>query len=172
MFTLEPHALKFNLNTRKLLHLALVGVLVSFLRAKAQGATDDVKFNNCQKVLGQDNDVLKGIPWHSPPLDTGVEKTLEPAVLGDLVIRWMSHENGNGTRTVVVLTRGRDPVSEDDPDLFYILIEKNGLSSLREIFSVNAIAFVKGSQHGVAGLLSSTQGDLGGMLMWNGQEWE
>jgi hypothetical protein len=135
-------------------------------------ATDDIAFNDCLRLLNQQPDVIKNQVWHSTPLDKKIEKLEKSILYGGFVVRWTSHTNKNGTRTYFVLNRGTDPAPEDDPDLFDIIIERNGNITYVETFSVSAEAFLKDNGASIAGIVSCTQGEIGGRLVWNGHKWD
>jgi hypothetical protein len=143
-----------------------------FISPDCWAATDDNTFNDCIRLLNQQPDVIKNQIWYTTGLDKKIKKLEDSILYGGFVVRWTSHKNEDGTRTYIILNRGTDPAPEDDPDGFDIFIERNGNASYIETFAVNAEAFLKDNDAGIAGIVSCTQGEIGGRLMWNGHKWD
>jgi hypothetical protein len=90
----------------------------------AYAAVGDEAFNECLQELNHDSDVLMNEVWKNPPLPRGIQKQISPDLYGDVIIRWISHKNSNGTVSFVVLTRDPDPQQNDDPDRFFVILQR------------------------------------------------
>jgi len=138
----------------------------------APAATDDVAFNLCLKRLSQQRDVLNTNSWYDSSPPAAIER-FERALSGvGHIQRWTFHKNIDGTETFIVLDRGSDAAPEDDPDDFDLFIERKGIIVYVETFGVSAEAFLKTRTTGVNGIVSCTQGEIGGRLSWNGHDWD
>ncbi len=152
--------------------LISLGMLLSALSCQnAHAATDDVAFKECLQAFSRSSAALTADVWHTSPLETKVSQLEKPNLYGDVVIRWMSHKNENGTTTIVVLIRDPDPQPEDDPDGFDIILEQQGHLSVKAGVGANGFSFAKESQQGSNGLLFCTQGDLSKVWTWQGNNW-
>jgi len=155
--------------------LLLVSFFSLFCLAKlrlALAATDDVAYNSCLKQLNQRSDVLRSNTWYNISPPPAIQK-FENLYSGyGHIQRWTSHKNVNGTVTFIVLNRGNDLVTEDDPDCFDVFLQKRGLILYVDTFSASAEAFLTISTAGVNGIISCTQGDVGVRQFWNGHDWD
>ena len=153
--------------------VAVVSSLLLCGGPQAWAATDDVAFNNCLESLNDSVEVLKSQIWRIAPLPTVIAEVVKPSLAGDLVIRWESHRNQNGSTSYIVLTRDAvKEFSEDDPDLFEIVLVRHGTAALTEIISANAAVFAKQSNLGILGILACRGGIIAkAPLVWNGHHW-
>ncbi len=152
--------------------LAALGILFSTTHQKLLAATDDVEFNECAQALDQNPGTLTADYWRKPPLDAKVAQLEDPDLYGDVVIRWMSHKNQNGSTTFAILTRDPEPQPESDPDGFDLFYEKDGHVSEKTGVGANGFAFSKESNKGVNGLMFCTLGNLSRLWVWTGNNWE
>ena len=88
--------------------IALGIALSAFIYQKAQAALDDAEFNACIQELDQRQDFLTIDSWHKAPPDARVAQFVKPLLYGDVVVRWISHKNQNGTTTISVLARDQN----------------------------------------------------------------
>lgn len=167
--------MKFIVNLRKLIRWIFAGVFANLSYAafgfKSLAATDDRAFNICQQIFSHDNEVLKGVPWHSPPLEANIQKAVKPLLDGDSIIRWISYENKNGIGTVVVLTRSPEPQVEEDNDFLDVMTVRHGITSIQVLVAANGFAFTKNESKGMQGLIFCTAGGLGPEWIWDGHSW-
>jgi hypothetical protein len=151
--------------------ISIFGVIIT---SKCYAATDDIAFDGCRDLLNQDPDVMPGQVWHKPPIDAATEKALTPDLREYLgtIVRWTYLVNADNSRTVVLMTRDlSEPQPEDDPDSFYVFMEKNGISVSHGVAAVNAFAFSAYETDNVNAFFFCTHGAISPEWDWDGQDW-
>ena len=141
---------------------------------KCYASTDDMTFDGCRDLLNQDPDVMPGQVWYKPPVDAATEKALTPDLRKYLgtIVRWTYMVNADNSRTVVLMTRDLSvPQPEDDPDDFYVFMEKNDISVSHGAVAANAFAFSAYEADNVNAFFFCTYGAISPEWDWDGQDW-
>jgi hypothetical protein len=141
---------------------------------KCYAATDDGAFDECRGLLNQDPDVMPGQVWYKPPIDAATEKALTPDLRKYLgtIVRWTYTVNADNSRTVVLMTRDlSEPQLEDDPDSFYVFMEKNGVSVNKADVEASAFAFSAYETDNVTAFFFCTYDRISPEWDWDGQDW-
>lgn len=167
---------KWQKTTRVVFLATFASIFLVSIALKCYAATDDVAFDDCRDLLNQDPDVMPGQVWYKPPIDAATEKALTPDLRKYLgtIVRWTYLVNADNSRTVVLMTRDfSEPQLEDDPDVFYVFMEKNGISVNKggAGAAVNAFAFSAYETDNVNAFFFCTHDVISPEWDWDGQDW-
>jgi hypothetical protein len=166
--------LKWQKIIRAVLSTIFASIFWIAITSQCHAATDDMAFDECRALLNQDSDVMPGQVWYKPPIDAATEKALTPDLRKYLgtIVRWTYLVNADNSRTVVLMTRDlSEPQLEDDPDAFYVFMEKKGISVSHGAVVANAFAFSAYEMDNVNAFFFCTYDRISPEWDWDGQDW-
>jgi hypothetical protein len=129
----------------------------------------DAGFLACNSELGKSGKTIGGERWNRRPLDRKIYSAVNPYLADTAhVLRWLSHENPNGTSTIVV----EDSPPDEDLGYWIVASRDRGAITVKVTVSAVGFGFSKSSSRGVNGLWFCTKRGLSHEWIWRGSAWQ